>query len=41
MYSMCVALYVHLVLETYLVHLALETIPFFDIGQVFLLKVFC
>lgn len=38
MYSMCVTLYVHLVLETHLAHLALQTIPFFDVGQVFPLE---
>lgn len=39
MYSMCVALHICLVLETHLAHLTLETIPFFDVSQVFPLEV--
>ena len=31
-YSIRVALYVHLMLKRHLAYLALETIPFFDIG---------
>ena len=39
MYSIHVALYVYLMLKRHLAYLALEMIPFFDIGQVLPLEV--
>lgn len=41
MNSLCAVLKDRLILQRYLTHLALEAIPFFDVGQVLLLEVLC